>query len=139
MTHCVLILGDSPAVRRHLSLLVAAQPGWKVVGEMTCEKAMAGSPLAPSPDIVISELNRIDASMIPMISAIHGLYGGSKLLAVSAQRDSRLVLRFIHSGADGFMITDRAREEMVTAIETIAAGGMFLSPGIAGLEGRQPR
>jgi DNA-binding NarL/FixJ family response regulator len=59
-------------------------------------------------------------------------------LAVSAQRDSRLVLRIIHAGANGFMITDRASEELAAAIKTITTGGVFLSQGIAGLEGRRP-
>jgi len=44
------------------------------------------------------------------------------------------VLRIIHAGANGFMITDRTPEELAAAIRTIAAGGVYLSPGIAGLE-----
>jgi DNA-binding NarL/FixJ family response regulator len=138
MSHSILLLGDGSEAGRCLKLLIEAQPGWSVVGEMTCEDAVAGNPLRPTPDIVIAEMDRLDASMMPLISAIHGKFGGSKLLAVSAQRDSRLVLRIIHAGANGFMITDRAPEELAAAIRTIAAGGMFLSPGIAGLEGRRP-
>jgi DNA-binding NarL/FixJ family response regulator len=119
--------------------LIEAQPGWRVVGEMTCENAVDGDPLMQPPDVVIAESNRLDAGLIPLISAVRDAFGGSKLLAVSDQRDSRLVLRIIHAGANGFMITDRAPEELASAIRTIAAGGIFLSPGIAGLEGRHPR
>jgi hypothetical protein len=35
------------------------------------------------------------------------------------------------------MITERASEELAAAVKTIAAGKMFLSPGIAGLGGRR--
>ena len=139
MSKKALILGDNAGIRRHLKRLIDAQPGWSVVREMASEKAMAEGPLKHSPDVVIAEMNRLDASMMPLISAIHGKFGGSRLLAVSAQQDSRLVLRIIHAGANGFMITDRAPEELAGAIRTIVAGGMFLSPGIAGLEGRRPR
>jgi DNA-binding NarL/FixJ family response regulator len=139
MSHGILILGDGSESGRCLKLLIEALPGWRVIGEMTCENAVAGSPLKPTPDVVIAELNQLDAGLIPMIAAVRSAFGGSKLLAVSAQRDSRLVLRIIHAGANGFMITDRAPEELASAIRTIAAGGMFLSPGIAGLEGRRPR
>lgn len=76
--------------------------------------------------------------MVPLISTIRDKFGGSKLLAVSAQRDSRLALRIIHAGANGFMITDRASEELPVAIETVTAGGMYLSSGIAGIDGRRP-
>jgi two-component system invasion response regulator UvrY len=134
-----LILGDNAAVRLHFKRLINAQPGWKVVGEMASEKAMTGNSLKHPPDVVIAELNRLDASLLPSISTIRAAFSASKLLAVSAQQDSRLVLRIIHAGANGFMIMDRAPEELAGAIRTIAAGGMFLSPGIAGLEGRRPR
>jgi DNA-binding NarL/FixJ family response regulator len=134
----ILILGDDADIRRHLKCLVDPQPVWKVVGSMACEKAIAGSPLKHPPDVVIAELSRLDASMVPLISTIRDKFSGSKLLAVSAQQDSRLVLRIIHAGANGYMVTDRASEELAAAIKTITAGGMFLSPGIAGLEGRRP-
>lgn len=139
MSQKVLILGDQAEVRRLFKRLIDAQPGWKVIGEMACEKAVAGSPLKPPPDVVIAEMSRLATSLIPLISTIRGKFVGSKLLAVSAHQDSRLVLRIIHAGANGFMITDRASEELASAIRTIAAGGMYLSPGIAGLEGRRPR
>jgi DNA-binding NarL/FixJ family response regulator len=42
------------------------------------------------------------------------------------------------AGANGYMITDRASEELAAAIKTVAAGGLYLSPGIAGLAGRRP-
>jgi DNA-binding NarL/FixJ family response regulator len=134
----ILILGDNAEIDRILKLSIENQPGWKAVGAMAGEEALAGSPFKHPPDVVISEISRIDASVIPSISAIRDKFVGSKILAVSDQRDSRLVLRIIHAGANGFMITDRAPEELAAAIRTIAAGGMFLSPGIAGLEGRRP-
>jgi DNA-binding NarL/FixJ family response regulator len=42
------------------------------------------------------------------------------------------------AGANGYLIMDRASEELATAIKTVAAGGLYLSPGIAGLVGRLP-
>ncbi len=134
----ILILSDDADIRRHLKCLVDPQPAWKVVGEMACEKAIAGTPLKHPPDVVIAEMSRFDASLIPLISTIRNKFGDSKILAVSDQRDSRLVLRMIHAGANGYLIMDRASEELVAALKTIAAGGMYLSPGIAGLAGRRP-
>jgi DNA-binding NarL/FixJ family response regulator len=128
MSHSILLLCDGSEVGRCLRRLIEAQPGWSIAGEMRCENAVAGSPLEPMPDIVIAELNQLDAGLIAVITAVRGAFGGSKLLAVSDHRDSRLVLRIIHAGANGFMITDRAPEELASAIRTIAAG-----------EGRRPR
>jgi DNA-binding NarL/FixJ family response regulator len=132
------ILSKNAEVRLHLKRIIGLNPAWKTVGEMDFDKALAGSPLNRPPDVVIAEMNRLDADIIALIAAIRFKFGDSKILAVSSQRDSRLVLRIIHAGANGFMITDRASEELPTAIKTVVAGELYLSPGIAGLSGRRP-
>jgi DNA-binding NarL/FixJ family response regulator len=134
----ILILSDNADVRRQLKRLIDPHPAWKVVGTMACDKALTKSQRKRSPDVVILEMNRLDASMIPLISTIRDKFGGSKILAVSSQRDSRLVLRMIHTGANGYLIMDRASEELAAAIQVLASGGIYLSPGIAGLTGRRP-
>jgi two-component system NarL family response regulator len=134
----ILILSDNADVRRQLKRLVDPHPAWKVDGAMACDKALAESQRKRSPDVIILEMSRLDATMIPLISSLRDKFGSSKILAVSSQRDSRLVLRMIHAGANGYLIMDRASEELAAAIKTIAAGGTYLSPGIAGLTGRRP-
>jgi len=134
----IRILSKNAEVYNHLKRMVRLDPAWKTVGGMDFDKAIAGSPLKRPPDVVIADMSRLDADMIPLIAAIRIKFGDSKILAVSSQRDSRLVLRIIHAGANGFMILDRASEELDAAIKTVAAGGLYLSPGIAGLAGRHP-
>jgi two-component system NarL family response regulator len=133
----IRILSKNAEVRRHLKRLVDLDPNWKAVGGVDFDKLIAGSPLKHPPGIVIVEVSWLDAGLIPSIAAIRNKFGGSKILAVSDQRDTRLVLRMIHAGANGYMITERASEELAAAVKTIAAGKMFLSPGIAGLGGRR--
>ena len=133
----IWILSKNTEVRRHLKRMVGLNPAWKTVGGMDFDKAIAGSPLKRPPDVVIAEMSRFDVDMIPSIAAIRIKFGDSKILVVSDQDDSRLVLRIIHAGANGFMISDRASEELTAAIKTVVAGGIYLSPGIAGLAGRR--
>jgi DNA-binding NarL/FixJ family response regulator len=134
----IVILSDNADVRRQLKRIVGLDPAWKTAGTMACNKAIAGSPLKHHPDIVIAEISRLDMSIIPLVSSIRNKFGDSKILAVSSQRDSRLVLRMIHAGANGYLIMDRASEELAAAIQAVASGGIYISPGIAGLGGRRP-
>lgn len=134
----ILILSDNADVRRQLNRLITPSPAWKVIGAMACAKAIAKSHRKRSPDIVISEMSRLDESLILLMSSIRDKFSGAKILAVSSQPDSSLVLRMIHAGANGYLILDRASEEMTAAIQKVASGGIYLSPGIAGLTGRRP-
>lgn len=135
MSQKILILSDRVDVRRHLKRLIDSQPAWKAAGEKAGDKALAGRPLKRPPDVVIAEISRIDASLLPMLTAIRKRFSDSKILAVSSHRDSRLILRIIHAGVNGYLIMDRASEELAGAIKTIIAGQLYLSPGIAGLAG----
>jgi len=116
----ILILSDNADVRRQLKRLIDPHPAWKVVGTMAFDKALAESQRKRSPDVVISEMSRFDASMMPLISTIIDKFGGSKILAGSSQRDSSLILRMIHAGANGYLIMDRAAEELAAAIKFYA-------------------
>jgi len=133
----IRILSKNAEVCRHLKRIVGLDPAWKTVGGMDFDKAMAGHPLKRPPDVVIAEMSRLDADIIPFTAAIRVKFGKSKILAVSDQHDSRLALRIIHAGANGYMILDRTSEELPAAIKTVAAGKLYLSPGIAGLAGRR--
>ena len=133
----IKILGKNAEVCRHLKRSVGLDPAWKTVGGMDFDKAIAGSPLKRPPDVVIAEISRLGADMIPSVAAIRIKFGDSKILAVSDQNDSRLALRIIHAGANGYMILDRTSEELTAAIKAVAAGKLYLSPGIAGLAGRR--
>ena len=55
-----------------------------------------------------------------------------------ARLSSEFAYSCIHAGANGYMISDRISEELATAIKKVVAGGLYLSPGIAGLAGRRP-
>ena len=134
----ILVLSKGGGVSDQIIRLVGRCPAWEVVGGMSCEKALAGYPFKVPLDMVLAIMGRLDASPVQIISAIRDKFGDSKILAVSDQLDSRLVLRIIHAGANGYMILDRTSEELTAAIETVVAGGLYLSPGIAGLEGRRP-
>ena len=134
----ILILSDDAEVGRELNRLIAPHPAWNVVGTTACDKALGKQRRKCSPDLVVCEMSRLDASLIPLVSSLCAAYAGSKILAVSSQRDSGLVLRMIHAGAAGYLITERAPEEMAPAIRTVTSGRIYLSPGIAGLTGRRP-
>jgi len=133
----IQIVSNNADVCRQLKRLIDSHPGWKVVGAIACDKAITGSPIKRPPDVVIAEMSRLDASMVPFIAALRDKSRGSKILASSHSQDSRLVLRTIHAGANGYLIMDRAAEELAAAIKAVTAGGLYLSPGIAGLEGRR--
>ncbi|HOV74976.1 MAG TPA: response regulator [Candidatus Hydrogenedentes bacterium] len=84
------------------------------------------------PDMVILSHGMARANLVPSIRALVERSPATRILVISRHNDSRLALRAFMAGASGFMIEDRAFEELPAALETIRAGENYLSPGIAG-------
>lgn len=84
------------------------------------------------PDVLLLSQDCAGIGFIPAISEI--VTGSSKtaVVVISMHNDSQFALRSIQAGARGYMLQDRAFDELGPAIETIMSGSVYLSPGIAG-------
>jgi DNA-binding NarL/FixJ family response regulator len=134
----ILILCHESIVLAQIKKLLTLQGPFELIKPAPRRRTSREQSIEPRPDVVIAETSKIDPNWESKISSIRKSYGKAKILALSYSLDSRQVLRTIHAGANGYLILDRAAEELVPAIRTVAAGGMYLSPGIAGLTGRRP-
>jgi DNA-binding NarL/FixJ family response regulator len=78
-------------------------------------------------DIHMPGLNGIEATR-----RIRGLDGPApRVVALSAYSDERAVQEMIRAGASAYVLKDAAFEELSTAVRTVAADKMYLSPSVA--------
>lgn len=78
-------------------------------------------------DVAMPELNGIAAAR-----RIIEDFPQVKILALSMHADQHFVTEMLEAGASGYMLKDSAFAELTTAIRTIMAGGLFVSPRLAG-------
>ncbi len=52
----------------------------------------------------------------------------TRVIVLSMHNGERLVLEAQHAGANGFVLKENTLEELVTAIDTVMAGGTFTPP-----------
>ena len=60
----------------------------------------------------------------------------TKVIFLTMQADSELVSEVLRGGASGFVLKHSAGEELMTAIDEVLQGRVYLSPEVAG--GREP-
>jgi len=128
----VLLADDHRIMREGLRSLLDQQDDMKVVGEAEDgrEAVRLACKLAPSVavvDVAMPDLNGIETARRILADSPH-----VKVLALSMHMDRRLVLGMLDAGASGYLLKDCAFDELVTAIRAVAAGGVYLSPKIAG-------
>jgi DNA-binding NarL/FixJ family response regulator len=128
----VFLADDHPVVREGLKLLVNAQPGMAVCGEAgdglsACERAELLLPDVVVMDVSMPELNGAQAA-----ERLRGSCPRVKVLALTVHEDRGYLRRLLEAGAAGYVLKRAAAEELVHAIRTVAAGGVYLDPAVAG-------
>lgn len=127
----VLLADGHRMVREGLRALLE-KSGFEVVGEAaTGHEALSEAerlqPDAVVMDVGMPELNGIDATRrltaeLPRV----------RVLALSMNADRRYVIAMLEAGAAGYLLKNSASEELLSALEAIRRGDMYLSPTVAG-------
>jgi DNA-binding NarL/FixJ family response regulator len=128
----VLLADDHAVVREGLKALVNARAGMAVCGEAAdglsaCEQAERLLPDVVVMDVSMPELNGARAA-----ERLRQACPQVKVLALTVHEDRGYLRRLLEAGAAGYVLKRAAAEELVHAIRTVAAGGVYLDPAVAG-------
>lgn len=127
----VLIADDQALTRASFRLILEAEPELEVVGE--AENGLRAVELARelAPDVILMDIR---------MPALDGLEATRRILGVDAERPrvlmlttfdlDELVYEALCAGASGFLLKDTPPDQLVAAIQVVAAGEALLSPTI---------
>jgi DNA-binding NarL/FixJ family response regulator len=129
----VLLADDHRIVREGLRSLIQAQPDLEVVGEAPDGRQAVEMVRQLSPDVVVMDVAMPQLNGIEATRQIIGEEAGVKVIALSMHSDRRFVAEALKAGASGYVLKDSAFEELVTAIRSVIADRVYLSPRVAGV------
>lgn len=127
----VLIVDDHQVVRNGLRAFLDAHPDFTVVGE--AESGAAGIHLAAEhhPDVVLMDLRMARTDGVRATAAVAALPDPPGVVAMTSFDTESAILDAVHAGAAGFLAKDSGPDELVAAVEAVAAGEGALSPRAA--------
>ena len=129
MTIKVLIADDHRILREGLNNLLENENDISVVGEATNGREAVALAGELKPDVVIMDISMPDLNGIEATRRLVYSGTGIRVLALSMYSDSRFVKQMIEAGASGYLLKDSAFGELVTAIRSVAADRIYISPG----------
>ena len=79
----------------------------------------------------ISRCKEADSSGLSLIHTIRASNPRARILVFSMHSDPIIVSRALHTGATGYLLKDTSSEDLVRAVESVAAGASYLSSDLA--------
>jgi two-component system response regulator NreC len=128
----ILLCDDHQIIREGLRSLLEKQPDMTVVGEGINGLDAIRLAQERKPDIIVLDIGMPELNGIAATRRIFEECEKIKILALSMHSDHHFVTEMLEAGASGYMLKDSAFSELANAIRTIIAGGLFISPRIAG-------
>src|SRR6516164_10024710 len=132
MTISVAVANDQALVRVGFCGIIAATPGFSVVGEAANGQEAVTVARATKPDVVLMDVR---------MPVLDGIEATRQITASPESADVRVIIlttfdldeyvfAALRAGASGFLLKDTLPADLLTAIRVVAAGEALLAPSV---------
>lgn len=128
----IFLADDHPVVRAGLRTLINAQDDMEVVGEAADGPAAVEGAVTLRPDVAVLDISMPGLNGIRVTEQILQTCPNLRVLALTVHEDRNYLRQLLAAGAVGYVLKRAAAEELILALRTVVAGGVYLDPALAG-------
>jgi DNA-binding NarL/FixJ family response regulator len=111
-------------------MMLEAEPDLEVVGEAGDGVEALAAARAHDPDVVLMDVRMPNLDGIEATRRLVASGGRARVLMLTTFDLDEYVYRAMKAGASGFLLKDAKREQLASAVRTIAGGESLLAPSI---------
>lgn len=126
----ILIADDHPVLRSGLRVLLAADPGLKVVGEAGTGEETLHLAEELRPDVVLLDIGMPAESGIETVRRLKAKLPALKVLFLTMHEEEGMLLEALGAGGDGYLIKRADEQEIVQAIRVVQRGDVYVHPAM---------
>jgi DNA-binding NarL/FixJ family response regulator len=127
----VLIVEDHTLLREGLRSLLSSDQDLEVIGEAGDGREAVWQCQKQSPALILMDLSMPRMGGVEAIREIKKDRPATKILALTVNDSEEYVLAALKAGADGYILKDSTRAELIQAIRSVLAGKRVLSPSVS--------
>lgn len=128
----VIICDDQAIIRDGLELLLRLEPGLEVVGKAGDGAEALDLVAQHHPDLVLMDLKMPGVNGVQATRRIRAQFPSVKVLVLTTFDDDSWLFDALRAGADGYLLKDAPRREVVAAIKGTVSGKTYIDPAVAG-------
>ncbi len=127
----ILCVDDHPVVLDGLSTIISMQPGMNLVATATTGRDALEAFRKHKPNVTIVDLRLGDMSGFDLIKAFRKVDRTAGVIVLSSYDGDADIQRALEAGAQGYVAKGLVRDELLTAIRSVSAGGKHIPSSIA--------
>jgi DNA-binding NarL/FixJ family response regulator len=128
----VFVVDDHPIVRHGLRRLIEQEPRLELVGEAASGEEATEQAGRVRPDVVIVDISLPGIDGAQTTRLLRQLSPNVKVIALTIHEDRSYMRELFEAGASGYVVKRAAVEELLHAIRTVSANGVYVDPRVAG-------
>jgi two-component system response regulator NreC len=125
----VALADDHAVVRSGLRMLLESEEGLAVVAEAGTLDEIQGAVDESGPDVLLLDVHMRGGASLDLIP---DLSSSTHVLVLTMQDDPEYARTAMRLGARGYLLKEAEDAELLQAVRTVADGGTYLAPALAG-------
>jgi DNA-binding NarL/FixJ family response regulator len=126
----VLVADDQALVRDGLRLILEVEPTVEMIGEAADGVEAVSLTRTLQPDVVLMDVRMPELDGLAATREIVAAGLPARVLMLTTYDEDAYLYEAIRAGASGFLLKDSRREQLISAIRTVAAGDAVLHPDL---------
>ena len=127
----VALAEDHPLLRRALRQLIDHERDMQVIAEVTEPGAVARQLLQSCPQVLVLDAGMSAGSCLEEVRRLRSLAPQTQIVLMTMQQNRTLADHALTAGAIGFVLKDRADEELCEAVRSVAREKGYRSPRVS--------
>jgi DNA-binding NarL/FixJ family response regulator len=129
----IVLIEEHAIVREGLKALIETEPEFEVVGDFGFGEQCLEGLRRLQPSLILTDLTLPGRTGFDFIADIGTCCPAARKLVLTEHGSEECIRAAFSAGADGYILKDANRAELLSAIRTVAAGQQFLCKAIASM------
>jgi two-component system, NarL family, response regulator NreC len=126
----IVLADDHVIVRQGLRYILEGE-GFQVVGEASNGQEVIRLAEKLKPDVAVLDVGMPLLNAIDATKEIVKVSPRTKIILLTMHSENHFVMNALRAGARGYLLKERAAEDLVQAVTEVTRGGPYLSPSIS--------
>ncbi|RYZ48690.1 MAG: response regulator transcription factor [Sphingobacteriales bacterium] len=121
----VLLADDLPMFTEGLGLLLSNDPGIQLIGTAANGIDVLAQLPEVMPEVLVTDIQMPEMDGIELTKEIKRYYPSIHVIGLTMFKEDHLIVEMLEAGAKGYVLKTSHREQLVTAIQAVHAGGLY--------------